>query len=177
MRYKRMIGEKIYLTALILEDANVITEWFNTPEITQYLGIHREIKSLEIVKEDIEKYIKTGAAFAIFCKEMDALVGVIVLSEYGFIEIIISKVEYRLKGFDMEAVELLLDYGFNLKNCRVIRVSAYSHDTATLALYEKLGFKQSVVKRERLIFGRDKFDEIYFDMLASEYFKRRQDNG
>ena len=176
MRYKRMDGEKVYLTALVQDDAETITRWFNNPDITQYLAIHREIKSLEMVKDLVDEYIKTGAAFAIFCKETDTHIGFIVLDDDN-IEILIGEIEYRSKGHDTEAINFLLDYGFKLKNCNVIYIRAYSHNTMAVELYEKIGFKKAVVMRERLIRGRYKYDEIYFDMLASEYFRREQDNA
>ena len=176
MRYKRMVGEKVYLTALIPDDAETITRWFNNPDVTQYLAIHNEIKSLETVKEDVERHIKTGAAFSIFCKETDIHIGFIVLDDEN-LEIFIGEIEYRSKGHDREAISFLLDYGFNLKNCNIIYIRGYSHDSASIVLYEEMGFKKALVMRERLIRGRDKYDEIYFDMLASEYFRKEQDNA
>ena len=176
MRYKRLTGEKIYLSALIPDDAENITGWFNNQEITQYLSIHRQVKSLEIVKEDVTEYIKTGAAFAIFCKETDKIIGFIVLDDDS-IEVLIGEMEYRSKGYDEEAIEFLLDYGFNLKNCGIIYITAYSHDKEALTLYEKMGFNKALVMREVLIHGRNKYDKIYFDMLASEYLRRGQSNA
>jgi|GEM_PF-5293690 len=176
MRHIKMTGETIYLTPLILDDAEVITGWYNNPEVTQYLSAHREVRSLETVKEEVEKRIKTGAAFAIFCKETDRLIGFIVL-DGDYIEVLVGETEYRTDDFYMEAVNFLLDYGFNIKNCNILSVSAYSHDEAALALYEKLGLRKAVVKRERLLRGRNKYDEVYFDMLASEYFQRGKNDA
>jgi RimJ/RimL family protein N-acetyltransferase len=173
MRYKRMTGEKVYLTALISEDAETVTRWLNDPEVTQYLSEHREIKSLELVKEDMEEHIKTGAAFAVFDRDSDTMIGTCVLDGDG-IMILMGEKEYWSKGCDTEAISFLLDFGFNLRNCGNISVSAYSHDTRSLALFEEIGFTKTVVQRERLIRGRDKYDLIFFDMLASEYFKREK---
>jgi RimJ/RimL family protein N-acetyltransferase len=63
-----------------------------------------------------------------------------------------------------------LDFGFNIKNHNLIEVCAYSHNKRALECYEKVGFKRSVVYRERLLLGREKFDLVFFDMLAREYF-------
>jgi RimJ/RimL family protein N-acetyltransferase len=174
-----MSGGQIYLAALAPGDAGTITRWLNDPEITQYLDDHREIKSLERVREDVEKYIKTGAAFAIFDKETDIMTGYCVLNG-DWIDILVGEKEYLSKNHGdhgAEALSLMLDFGFNLRNCACITVSAYSHNAEMLACFGKAGFKKTAVKRERLLRGREKYDEIYFDMLASEYFERSKTDG
>ncbi len=176
MRYKKMIGEKIYLTALTLDDATAITEWYNDTQITQFLAIHREIKSFDTVKKDVEAFIETGGAFAIFHKKTDILIGYIVL-DGETLEIFIGKIEYYSKDIFIEAVNFLLDFGFNIKNCNILYVCAYSHNTMALSFYEAVGFKKALVERERLICGRNKYDKIFYDMLASEYFQREKNNA
>ena len=176
IRHKWKTGERVYLTALIPDDAEAITGWLNDSEITQYLSSHREIKSLELVREDVEKYIEGGGAFAIFDKTNDTMIGYCVLDGDN-IKILIGEEEYRSKGCDAEAINFLLDFGFNMKNCSNICVSAYSHDARALACFEELGFAKRIVQRERLIRGKDKYDLIFFDMLAREYFEREKANA
>jgi len=171
-----MTGDLVYLTALIPEDAQAITGWLNDPEITQYLAEHREIKSLELVKEDVNKRIETGAAFAIFDVKTDTLIGYCVLDD-DHLDILIGEKAYRAGGYGVEAMGLLMDFGYTYKNCGNILVSAYSHDARSIACFEAAGFKKTLVKRERLLRGREKYDLIYFDMLASEYFGRGKRNA
>ena len=115
-RHKKTTGEKTYLTALIPHDAEAITKWYNNPEITQYLDIHREVKSLETVKQDVDKLIKTGGAFAIFCNKTDTFIGFIVLdADEETIIILIGETDYRNIGCEAEAINFMLDFGFNTK--------------------------------------------------------------
>jgi len=176
MRYKRMIGEKVYLTGLIQDDAKNITKWMNDPEITEFLDAHREVNSLNSVNEQVAEFIKTGTAFAIFDIKTEALIGYCVL-DCGNINLLIGEKAYWHKGYDTEAVGFVLDFGFNLKNCNDISACAYSHDTRMLGFFEELGFTKTTVKRERLLRGRQKYDQIFFSMLAREYFERERQNA
>ena len=60
-------------------------------------------------------------------------------------------------------------------NENIVTVSAFSHDTRALEAYEKAGFKKTCVYRQRLIRGRDKYDEIHMDMLAAEYWAAQRE--
>ena len=46
-----------------------------------------------------------------------------------------------------------------------------------MACYEKLGFKRQGVWRETLIRGEKRYACIHMDMLASEYFAGKAENG
>ncbi len=171
MRYWKYTGEKIYLTAMIPEDAEIIVEWYNNPEITQYRGIHREVKTLQKVQKDVEEFIKTGGAFAVFSREAEKIIGFAVLDN-DYLNILIGELDYSNDEIFAEVFGFLLEFAFVIKNLSLVLVSAYSHNTSALALYEENGFKKILVKRERLIFGRDKYDEIYFEITSEDYFKR-----
>jgi len=171
-RYARYTGEKVYLTALTLDDAEAITKWYNDPDVAYYMDEHREVKSLLTVREEVAEMTKSGAAFAIFDKENDILIG---YSKCGSsFEFLIGEKNYWHKGYDIEALGFLMDFDFNIRNRNIITVCAYSHDERALACYEEAGFKKVLTYRERMLRGREKFDLIFMDMLASEYFEMQR---
>ncbi|MCL2407281.1 MAG: GNAT family N-acetyltransferase [Defluviitaleaceae bacterium] len=164
-RYKRYVGEKVYLTALELRDAEEITKWHNDPDVAVFLRDFREMKSLLTIQDEVTEMIKSGEAFAIFDAATDKLIG----NSRGC-SIMLGDKNYWHKGYDLEALEFLKHFCFNVRNENVVDVSVFSHDTRALACYEAAGFKRCVVYRQRLIRGRERYDEIHLDMLASEYF-------
>jgi len=168
-RVARYVGEKVYLTALELKDAETITKWFNDPEVTWYMDEHREMISLLTISEKVEKMTKSDEAFAIFDKSDDVLIGYCQCSD--FFDFLLGEKDYWHKGYDIEALGFLLDFGFNIRNHNIVTVCAYSHDERAILCYEKAGFKKTNVYRERMLRGREKYDLIFLDMLASEYFK------
>jgi len=164
-RYKLYAGEKIYLTALAMCDTEAITKWYNDKEVAQYRADFREMKSLLTVQDESKEMINSGEAFAIFDKATDKIIGY----SWGC-SILIGEKDYWHKNYDIEALEFLKDFCFNIRNENIVTVSAFSHDTRALEVYEKAGFKKTCVYRQRLIRGRDKYDEIHMDMLATEYW-------
>lgn len=169
-RYKRYIGEKVYLTALAMCDAEAVAKWHNNPEVAQYRIDFREMKSLLTVRDEVAEMIKSGEAFAVFDKATDKIIG---YSEGC--SILMGEKDYWHNGYDVEALEFLKDFCFNIRNENIVTVSVFSHDARALETYAKAGFKRTCVYRQRLIRGRDKYDEIHMDMLATEYWVTQKD--
>jgi len=170
-RYKRYIGEKVYLTALAPCDAEALTKWHNDPEVAQYSIDFREMKSLLTIRDEVNEVVKSGEAFAIFDKTNDKIIG----CSLGC-TVMMGEKDYWYTGHDLEALEFLKDFCFNVRNENIVTVSAFSHDTRTLESYTKSGFRKTCVYRQRLIRGRDKYDEIHMDMLATEYWASQRDS-
>ena len=171
-RYKRYSGEKVYLTALAVSDAKSIAKWHNDPEVAQYRIDFREMKSLLTVQDEVKEMIKSDEAFAIFDKATDKIIG---YSEGC--DIFIGEKDYWHKDYDVEALEFLKDFCFNIRNDNIITVSAFSNDIRALEIYAKAGFKKTCVYRQRLIRGLNKYDEIHMDMLASEYWATQNERA
>jgi len=169
-RFARYTGEKVYLAALELNDAEIITKWYNDPDVTWYMDAHREVNSLQAIREMVDKMTKSNEAFAILDKSNDTLIGYCQCS--GFFDFLLGEKDYWHKGYDIEALGFLLDFGFNIRNHNIITVCAYSHDVRALECYKEAGFQKTNVYRERMLRGRHKYDLIFMDMLASEYFRR-----
>jgi len=165
VRHKRYVGEKVYLTALTMRDAEAIAKWHNDPEVAQYFIDFREMKSLLTVQDEVNEMIKSDEAFAIFDIVTDTIIG----CSWGA-TILIGEKDYWHKGHDLEALEFIKDFCFNIRNWNIATVSAFSHDKRALAVYAEAGFKKTCVYRQRLIHGLNKYDEIHMDLLASEYW-------
>jgi len=83
--------------------------------------------------------------------------------------IFIGNKNYWNKGYGTEAMNLLLDYGFNLLNLNSIMLRVYSFNKRAIKCYKKCGFKEIGRRREATIIGNKKYDQIYMDILASEF--------
>ncbi len=87
---------------------------------------------MEKEKELLEKLSKEGNNFAIVDIEGDRLIGNCSLMDINHINrtaelgIFIRDKDYWSKGFGREAINLLLDYGFNLLNLNNILLKVYS---------------------------------------------------
>ena len=61
--FKKLLGEKIYLSPRSTEDVKKFTEWLNDFETTDYLGRSGALVTIESEKEYLEKHTKDEATF------------------------------------------------------------------------------------------------------------------
>ena len=173
--FKKIVGERLYLSPINIEDVEKYTEWLNDLNVTINLSFSPYIFSLEREKEALEKLSKEGYNFSIVSLSKDELIGSCGLSEVNHINrtaeagIFIGDKNYWNKGYGTEAMNLLLDYAFNLLNLNSVFLRVHSFNKRAIKCYEKCGFKEIGMRREAYIVGNKKYDHIYMDILASEF--------
>lgn len=176
MRYfKKIAGERVYLSPINVEDAEKYTEWINDLDVTINLSLAPNVYSLEMEREALIRLSKEGYNFAIVTLDNDKLIGNCGLLNVNLIHrtaeagIFIGNKDYWNKGYGTEAMKLLLDYGFNLLNLNNIMLRVLSFNKRAIKSYEKCGFKEIGRRREAYIIGNKKYDFIFMDILASEF--------
>lgn len=176
MRYfKKIEGKRVYLSPINIEDAEKYTEWLNDLEITINLSMPHKTYTLEQEKEALKKLSQDGYNYAIVNKEDNKLLGncglmnVDLINQIGEVGIFIGNKEFWNRGYGTEAMELLLDYAFNLLNLNNVMLRAYVFNKRAIKCYHKCGFKEIGIRREAHIIAGEKYDEIYMDILASEF--------
>ncbi|MGM0420825.1 MAG: GNAT family N-acetyltransferase [Bacillota bacterium] len=176
MKYFRKIsGDKVYLSPINLEDITKYTEWLNDLEIALNLGHATAVYNQDREKEALEELIKTGHNFAIVEKSLDELLGNCGLMEIDNIHrsaelgVFIGNKNYWHKGYGTEAIKLLLDYGFNILNLHNIMLSVYSYNPHAIACYQKIGFQEIGRRREAVKVAGTRYDEIFMDILTEEF--------
>jgi len=175
--YKKLVGEKCYLSPCSLEDAEKWTEWLNDLEVTIPLGDEAYTPlSLDKQKEVINDIIKEQShVFNIIELENDTLIGrcgffgVDHVNRKAMLGIVIGEKEYWDKGYGQDATKLLLDYGFNLLNLNSIMLGTFSFNERAINCYKKVGFKEIGRRRQARIIAGKKFDIIFMDILAEEF--------
>ena len=175
--FKKIVGKRIYLSPVNPDDAETYAKWINDIDISIYLTSAPKIYSLQKEREILEHISKEGYCFAIIDSEKEKVIGNIGLEDVDHIDrkavlgIFIGDKEYWSKGYGEEAIELLLDFSFNILNLNSIMLIVKAFNKRAIRCYEKCGFKLIGKRREAVIIGPDKYDEYYMDILASE-FKR-----
>lgn len=174
--YKKLVGERIYLSPMCMEDAETYVEWLSDRSVTD--GIHGTSKllSVEQEKEWIRKNLEKGEyIFSIVLKENDKLIGNCSIMNLnrtdrtGTLGILIGEEQYRNNGYGAEALRLLLDYGFNILNLHNINLGVFSFNERAINCYKKVGFKECGRRRESYYLDGKYHDEITLDMLEDEY--------
>lgn len=175
-KFKKLIGERIYLSPRSLEDTELYTKWLNDMEVTDYTGrtssvmtYDAEVKYLETRNLDMEP------AFAIVTLEDDKLIGSISLENINtsnrtaVLGIFIGDENYRSNGYGTEAIRLLLDFAFNYMNLNSIKLDLVSCNERALKCYKKCGFKECGRWRKSKFVNGKYYDTIIMDILAEEF--------
>ncbi len=175
--YKKLVGEKCYLSPCSLDDAEKWAEWDNDLEVTLPLGDEAyQLIPFEKEKEMMEGTLKGPAhVFDIMALEKDVLIGRCLLCDVDHINrkallgIVIGEKEYWSQGYGQDATRLLLDYDFNLLNLNSIMLGTFSFNERAIHCYRKLGFKEIGRQRQARIIAGRKFDVVLMDILAEEF--------
>ena len=83
--------------------------------------------------------------------------------------IMLGNSNYQRKGYGIEAVKLILDYGFSFLNLRNISLSVFEYNEAAYNLYKKAGFKEAGRLRKAVEIMGKTYDVIIMDMLKEEF--------
>ena len=173
--FKKLVGERIYLSPKSGEDAEKFTEWLNDFETTDYLGRSHRTVTLQDEKEYLEKNGEKKSTFAIVEKNTDKLLGTVGLHDLDYINrtstlgIFIGDKDYRSKGYGAEAINLILDFGFNYLNLNNIKLDLMDFNERALKCYKKCGFREYGRRRKCKFINGKYYDSISMDILAEEF--------
>lgn len=173
--FKKLIGEKCYLSPLTDDDAENWVRWHNDidismPESNVYVSI-----TLQNMRNRVNRHQSNmESVFTVVDLETDSPIGTVeitysTLYRTGSLGVIIGEKQYWGRGFGREAINLILDYGFNLLNLHNIMLGVYAFNTRAIGLYGSMGFREIGRKREYQTMGGRKIDMIMMDMLSHEY--------
>ena len=173
--YKRMVGEKVYLSPISTEDMDLFMKWVNDPEIGHTTTFHSRVISLTQEVEFVDSMAKGGNTFSIVTLDGDRVIGncsffrVDNINRSAEVGIMIGEKDLQGKGYGTDALRLLVKFGFENRNYNSIFLRVNAYNTRGIACYERVGFKKQGVHRQAIIRGNRKYDMIYMDILADEY--------
>ena len=118
--FKKLVGERIYLSPVNVEDAEKYVEWFCDFRMTDGIGKSSSMMTVEAEREWLENSLKNNDFnFAIVNIETDELIGncgimnINQKDRCAELGIFIGNEEHRSKGYGAEVLRILLDYCFN----------------------------------------------------------------
>ena len=173
-------GNKVKLGPVKREFIDYYLKWMNDPELTQYLMMYRPLT--REMEEDWFNSLKNREDFFIFAillfnqDEIEKLLGNCSIdvdwkNRVGTCGIIIGEKTYQGKGYGTEAMELLVNYGFNTLNLNRIQLETFSFNIRALKSYQKVGFKEEGIRRQAIYVNGEYHDAIMLGILKNEYQK------
>ncbi|MCT4644385.1 MAG: GNAT family N-acetyltransferase [Carboxylicivirga sp.] len=152
-----MQEEEIALRALEPEDIDVLYQWENNMDIWEVSNTLTPFS-----KYQLKKYIKQAQLDVYQTKQLRLIIeletsktilGMIDLFDFdafhqrGGVGIIIHK-EFRQRGFAKEALSLFANYCFNNLGLHQLYANISITNTASIALFESVGFELSGTKKQ-----------------------------
>ena len=177
MYYKKVEGERVYLSPMSIEDADKYTKWMNDFKVTDGINNSSKLITLESEKKWLEENTSTNNYnFSIVKKENNELIGNCSFHDldrtYGnaTVGVFIGEEENRGKSYGMEALKLLISYGFDYLNLNNIMLNVYSFNESAIKCYKKVGFKEIGKRRNAVMIKNKRYDIIYMDLIREEYY-------
>ena len=177
--FKKIEGERVYLSPYSASEAEVatLTEWMNDFGITDYIYTSGMVASLAKEKAWLESAAleENKRNFAIVEAANDEVIGSISLDKIDSISrsaelgIFIGKAARHGRGYGTEAVNLILEYGFRYLNLHSVQLKVIANNERAHKCYIKCGFRDAGRLRESIFVGGEYRDELWMDILASEF--------
>lgn len=177
--FKKIVGDRIYLSPMNIDDYLKYVEWLNNFEIAKSINHYTDMVSIEGEKEWLEKASSEKYNFAIVCKENDTLLGNISLMKINEINrtaelgIFIGDENYLSRGYGSEAIMLLLDYAFRYVNLNNIMLKVFDFNKRAIKAYGKCGFKTFGIWKKSHYFNGKYCDEIFMNILREDFYKEK----
>ena len=176
--FKKIEGERIYLSPINSEDVEKYVYWMNDRTVTDNIARTTAITTFESEKEWLASTSKREAKLAIVKKDTDELIGNCSLMDIDRLNrkctlgIFIGDEGNRSMGYGTEALKLLLDFAFNFQNMHSVDLKVFSFNERAIKCYEKLGFKRCGTRHDAYFLNGKYHDEIEMEMLESDYYER-----
>ncbi|WP_312814779.1 GNAT family protein [Sedimentibacter sp.] len=162
-------------------DMVYIYEWFKDIEFLKFYDYMPPIpQSADEVNKTFRDYKKNEESDVFVIKLFDSnqIIGIA-----GFDDIVkenkvatlfigIGNKDVRGRGYGKEALNLLLEYGFNKLGFHRIQLNVLEFNMAAISLYEKAGFKREGTYREFVLRDDKRYDLLLYGLLKSEWKKR-----
>lgn len=178
--YAKLKGERIFLAPVRIEDADIFCQWINDPRAALYTTLFEKQYNLNKEEEVLRELVKNNCQiFSIVQNDTEELIGSCSLFDIDNLDrkaelgIMIGDKKSWNQKLGREAVELLLDYGFNILNLNNIYLKVFDYNKRAITCYQKAGFKICGRHRQAHIVMGNKYDEITMDILAEEFTASR----
>lgn len=178
-----LLGSRVRLTAIRDGDKEAVEGWFSHAHFLRYYdmlpAIPQSCKQIETLFREFEDSADK-LMFAIRKNDDGKIIGVA-----GFYDVLwtngvattfigVGDQSSAGKGYGKEAMELLLDFGFNELNFHRIQLSTIAYNHIAIKLYESLGFSREGIYREFILRDGQRFDMYLYGLLDAEWRSKHE---
>ncbi|GMA70072.1 acetyltransferase [Leuconostoc litchii] len=179
------IGEKVKLSHYHEGDGQKLANWQWDDEFVNPLSddmIH------PYTAEDWENIFRRSSnsnenvEFTVRKTSDNALIGFVALFDLSIrnhnceLAIGFPKKEDRSQGYGSEAIQLILDYGFNNLNMHKIKLSVYSFNTIAIKSYQKNGFVKEGTLKNEVFYNGQWVDIDHYALFQKDWYNSHSEH-
>lgn len=169
--------ESISLRPFQETDIPIWAQWFNNPNITQFMNKGFYPNDEEKQHKYFEALIRSESdiQLAVILNHDHRLIGSVGLHKIdwvhrtGEISVLIGELESWGKGYGTIAVGLLVRHAFEKLNLRKLSAGMWNLNLGSEACFVKNAFQLEGRRREQFHFQGDYIDELCYGLLRSEW--------
>lgn len=175
-RVRQIIGPRLYLTPPLEEDAATWATWLSDLRVAIPLD---DAAGLPVTIESQRELIaRPGAERRLFTIMLAVgerpigrgmLFNLDLINRTGELKLFIGDTNYWGQELGCEAIQLLLDYAFNLLNLNSVLASAYAYSEQVIECFHRVGFRDIGRRRASRLIAGQAYDCVWMDILASEF--------
>lgn len=181
MKNPFLVGPRIYLRPLEVEDAPVLQPWMNDHDVIRNLVLHKPT-NLQAEEDFVRRAAKRDEqiVFGIAVRTGNRLIGTTGFHairwkdrSVGFgIEIGVKRLWGR--GYGTEATRLMVEYAFQTLNMNRVWLKVYEDNDRARRAYERVGFRKEGLLREDIWREGRYWDSILMSLLRREWLAARR---
>jgi len=178
--FKKISGERVYLSPLNIEDVELYAKWLNDPGVMTNIGGGLYNNNIIACKDWFENKMKSdrSALFAIVKHDGDIPIGYFEFMEVEHVHrtaifcMFIGEEEHRNSGLGTEALKLAVGFGFDVLNLNNIELKVYDFNERAQKSYQKIGFKEYGRRRQAYYLNGKYHDVVCMDIIREEYYEK-----
>lgn len=177
-----IMGKKVKLRAMEMEDCEMVRAMFNSPEMESLVvGWSFPISSYAQKKWYEDHYNDNNFRFVIETKE-DGAVGIATLIDIDWKNrcamhgIKLADKEHRTKGIGTDATMAIMRYAFDELQLNRLDGAWFPENVASRGMYMKCGWVEEGIRRNYIYKGGKYHDLVVTGILATEYYDLIQKN-
>ena len=171
-------GEKVALGPLRKDLIPTYTRWYNDFNTLRTLGAMPVPLAVKLEEKWYKRVIQRGEteiAFTVYEQDTMRPIGNTGLNDIDYrngtaeFGITIGEPDARSKGYGTETAQLMLGYAFTALGLHNVMLTVHEYNLAGIRAYTKAGFKQYGRRREKILMGGKRWDEIHMECLSTEW--------
>ncbi len=177
-----IMGKKIYLRAMELDDMDCYWEMINDPDISREVVGWSFPVSKQEQRDWYDRAIKDkrNMRFTIVMKDTDEAVGMVALSELDWhnrsatLSIKLHPSCPKRQGIGTDAIMTMMGYAFEEVNLNRLDADQITYNIPSRKLYEKCGWHEEGIKRQAIYRNGEYHDLAFSGILREEYYEAKE---